>query len=258
MMNRIFDPQETIDVGGDEAAAPEASRPDAAGRAGRRRLPTAKPAGPSPAAAGSSPHRTTVVLLATLGGVCMVSAASTMLYLRHWNQAQETLQQERNLLLVERLRTLGPATPAPLPAPQAPPTAVAGVAAVPTVGDDGLPPPPDEPWIEELDRLPTAVPPRPLKVPVAANMAAPPPAAAPAPAAAPTPRGAGPAPLLVGVVGAQGQAGSAIFQMGGSSTSVSVGEAIGGTGWRLRSADGDTAVIERGGESRVVSIGNGE
>jgi hypothetical protein len=62
----------------------------------------------------------------------------------------------------------------------------------------------------------------------------------------------------VGVVGAAGQPGSAIFQVGSSSTSVTVGEPIGSSGWRLRSADGDTAVIERGGEVRQVSIGNGK
>jgi hypothetical protein len=45
--------------------------------------------------------------------------------------------------------------------------------------------------------------------------------------------------------------------MGGSSASVSVGEAIGGSGWRLRSADGDAALIERAGEVRRLSISNG-
>jgi len=32
-----------------------------------------------------------------------------VLYLTSWNQAQQSLRQERNLLLVERLRSLGPA-----------------------------------------------------------------------------------------------------------------------------------------------------
>ena len=38
---------------------------------------------------------------------------------------------------------------------------------------------------------------------------------------------------------------------------VASGEQIGSTGWRLRSADGETAVIERGGEQRRVSIAGG-
>ncbi|MFN5221183.1 MAG: hypothetical protein ACK5FE_09835, partial [Cyanobacteriota bacterium] len=96
----------------------------------------------------------------------------------------------------------------------------------------------------------------PLRVPVSPRLAAAAPAA-PAPprrAAAPT----GPAPMLVGVVGAPGRAGSAIFQVGGSSSSVAVGETIPGSGWRLRSADGDSAGIEQAGETRQVRIGNGE
>jgi len=49
----------------------------------------------------------------------------------------------------------------------------------------------------------------------------------------------------VGVVQVPGQSESAIFQIGGSA------------GWRLRSASGDTAVIEKGGEQRRVSISSG-
>jgi hypothetical protein len=64
-------------------------------------------------------------------------------------------------------------------------------------------------------------------------------------------------PLLVGVVQSQGRSASAIFQIGGSSTSASVGESIAGSGWRLRSASGDTAVIERGGQQRRLSISSG-
>jgi hypothetical protein len=36
-----------------------------------------------------------------------------------------------------------------------------------------------------------------------------------------------------------------------------VGESIGSSGWRLRSASGDTAVIEKGGEQRRISISSG-
>jgi murein DD-endopeptidase MepM/ murein hydrolase activator NlpD len=64
-------------------------------------------------------------------------------------------------------------------------------------------------------------------------------------------------PHLVGVVQVPGQSGSAIFQLGGSSTSAAVGESIGSSGWRLRSASGDTAVIEKGGEQRRISISSG-
>lgn len=274
LVNRIFDPAATIDLeidepgrqGGPPPAAPH--RPAALGPLARRLVPAPRSATPAPS---QRPRRDpSVLLLTTLGGVCMVSAASTVLYLHHWDRTQQSLREERNLLLVERLRSLGPASPAAAttaePAvPRLPGERAASLAAA----AEEPPPPPEEPWIEELDSLPRgerAAAPL-LRVPVSPRLAAaaPPPTTAVRPAAgegggtaeAP-PRGGGPAPILVGVVGAPGKAGSAIFQMGGTSTSVSVGESIGGSGWRLRAADGDSAVIERGGEVRQVSIGNGQ
>jgi hypothetical protein len=189
----------------------------------------------------------------------MVSAVSTVLYLTSWNQAQQSLRQERNLLLVERLRSLGPANPAPAPAaPQLPaPATVAGPGGPLAPGDD-LPPPPQEPWIEELSQLPeperSAAPV--LRVPVSPRLAA---AAPPVVPVSPPPaaRAAAPTPVLVGVVAAAGRAGSAIFQVGAVTTSVGVGEAIGTSGWRLRAAASDTAEIERDGEVRRVSISTG-
>jgi hypothetical protein len=196
-----------------------------------------------------------------MGGVCMVSVASSVLYLTHSSRMQQALSQERSLLLVERLRSLGPANPAPLGAGVGSGLA-AGPSVLPLAGDQ-LPPPPEEPWIEQLSQLPQPEGSRApvLRVPVSPKLAA---AAPPATggdgghggrsaAAAPP----APVPELVGVVGSAGRPASAIFQMGGSSTSVSVGEAIGGSGWRLRSADGDTAMIERGGEVLRISISNG-
>jgi hypothetical protein len=262
MMNRVFSPEPTIDVEDDGQAEPRISpRPSILllqGRPGG-----AVSGGTERRRSGSSPP--SIVLFSALGGVCMVSALSTMVVLNHWNRAQESLQQERNLLLVERLRQLGPAIPAPVP-PHASELHGAG----PLSSSAGIGPAASvqEAWIEELDQLP---PPPPaeaplLSVPVSTRLAAPAPVAtaSPAPAplatsgspkAAPTP--AAPAPLLVGVVGAPGKASSAIFQYGNVSTSVDVGQVIGSSGWVLRAADGDTAVIERAGESRRISIGNG-
>jgi hypothetical protein len=59
------------------------------------------------------------------------------------------------------------------------------------------------------------------------------------------------------VVGAAGRTSSAIFLVSGTSMSVGPGETIGSSGWRLRSADGETALIEKGGDLRQVSIING-
>jgi hypothetical protein len=261
MMNRIFDPDPTIDLPVDEPA-PAHPR--------RRLLPPAPPRIEAPAGAHPRTRQTPVLLLSLLGGVCMVSAVSTVLTIASWNQVQRNLNQERNLLLVERLRSLGPANPAPAPAaPQLPaPAPVAldpgGLAGSAPNGDD-LPPPPQEPWIEELSQLPN--PERPaapiLRVPVSPRLAAaavPPTGPAPAPRPAPIPApSARPSatPVLVGVVAAAGRAGSAIFQVGAVTTSVGVGEAIGTSGWKLRAAGSDTAEIERDGEVRRVSISTG-
>jgi hypothetical protein len=252
MMNRILDPDATIDLPvNDPPAAP-----------GRRRL-TPVPTATSTAGAGQAhpkrPRETPVLLLSLLGGVCMVSAISTVLAIASWNQVQQNLRQERNLLLVERLRSLGPANPAPAPA-AAPLPAPAPVALPPGAGGgaapagDELPPPPQEPWIEELSQLPDSERPAAplLRVPLSPRLA---PAASPAPAPAPAPPP--PTPVLVGVVAAAGRSGSAIFQLGPVTTSVGVGEAIGTSGWRLRAASSDTAEIERDGEVRRVSISTG-
>jgi hypothetical protein len=279
MVNRVFDPVPTIDLEieesgrqDDPSAVPPQPPPAPLGPLARRLRPNPRP--PSSAATNATPsHRprrdSSVLLLATLGGVCMVSAASTVLFLNHWNQAQQSLREERNLLLVERLRSLGPASPtAAAPAEPSMPKLPGDQRTALSASGEAPPPPPEEPWIEELDSLPRGerAPAPLLRVPVSPRLAA----AAPLPTTGPSraategpPRaggapGAGPAPTLVGVVGAPGKAGSAIFQMGGSSTSVSVGESIGGSGWRLQAADGDSAVIERGGEVRQVSIGNGQ
>jgi hypothetical protein len=42
--------------------------------------------------------------------------------------------------------------------------------------------------------------------------------------------------------------------MGDTSTNVNVGEPIGSSGWRLKAADGDSALIERGTDVRRIAI----
>jgi hypothetical protein len=254
MMNRVFDPEATIDLD----VASQAEPPPPLPLAPPVRKLRGRPASTPP----SRPDRHTLLLTA-MGGVCMVSVASSVLYLTHSSRMQQALSQERSLLLVERLRSLGPANPTPLAAGGVAGLTVGGQSGLPIAGDP-LPPPPEEPWIEQLSQLPqqegSGAPV--LRVPVSPKLAA---AAPPATGggsggyaerSSPS-AGGGPVPELVGVVGSAGRPASAIFQMGGSSTSVSVGEAIGGSGWRLRSADGDAAMIERGGEVRRISISNG-
>jgi hypothetical protein len=261
MMNRIFEPEPTIDVDSPPGEdAPETAHAGPATATATAPVDTA--AGSRTATASPAPDRPRrdqqLLLFSVLGGVCMVSAASSALYLGHWNRMQQSLRQERNLLMMERLRELGPAPSgaavdgAPTVTTLPPPSPMAGgTAQVASPGDDLPPPPPEEPWMAQLDQLPASEPMPVLQVPVSPQLAQ------PAPAAAPQVAAAGPAPQLLGVVAAPGKAGSAIFQVGGATSNVGVGESIGASGWRLRSAEGDGVLIERAGQVRRLSIGSG-
>jgi hypothetical protein len=213
-------------------------------------------------------HQQPLMLIGAFAAAGLVSASSGLLALSQWNRFQDSLRQERSLLLVERLRNFGPAAQAPAtpPAPpRAPPpgrsrharasqTAMQAQAysqGTRPADNDLPPPPPQEAWIEQLGELPQPQRSAPiLRVPVSPKLAA---AAAPVRRSPPP----GPLPLLVGVVGAPGKVGSAIFQMGGSTSTVSVGETIGNSGWRLRSTDGDSVLIEHDGDLRRIAIGSG-
>ena len=266
MMNRVFDPEATIDVAGGEVegSGPGHHRP---GGQASKPHPQANPRrgaqhdAPQAAAAASRRQDQSLLLITALVGVGLVSAASSAFYVSHWNRLQQSLSQERNLLLVERLRNLGPATTTPLtgPEPATPSLPQPGLAAAGTSADGLPPPPPEEPWIEQLAHLPGSgsTPAGLLRVPLSPQVMARPPAT-PATSTPPRPAASSaPLPQLVGVVGAAGKAASAIFLVGGSSMSVGSGETIGSSGWRLRSAAGETALIERGDELRQVSIING-
>ena len=303
LLNRVFEPATAIDLEPlsddpiapaaasqapaqlpEAAATPPATEPSnpAANRQRRARRPgstapapgfrtAAPPPSPQPhPASGPAPvarpaWAQPLLLVAVFAGAGLVTATSGVLALSQWNRYQEALQQERNLLLVERLRSFGPAVqPAPTtpPAPTlTPPSSTASTNSPSGGPNDGgalPPPPPNEAWIEELATLPqpSQRPATLLRVPVSAALGA---AAAPS-QASPAPRHrapAGPVPLLVGVVAVPGKPGSAIFQMGGSTTTVAVGEGIGGSGWRLIASDGDSVEIENQGEVRHLSIGSG-
>jgi hypothetical protein len=270
MMNRVFSPPPPIDL---ETAAPALS-PMA--------QPAVPPRVPSPRAARPPKRQAkgadlTALALAVLGGFGLAGVLGSLLLARQWAGLQNSLSHERNLLMVERLRTLGPsaavsggaqASPTPPPPVLDP---LPSVAPRNPPATQGLPPPPpEEPWMTQLSALPEPrVAPLPLRVPANPSITAPaPPASTPQRASAsrgpvadspPKKRGAtgssSPSlPQLVGLVGAPGGAGSAIFQIGDSSVNVGVGDSIGGSGWRLRSADDESAVIERGSERRRISI----
>ncbi|MCX5939984.1 MAG: hypothetical protein NTX18_02930 [Cyanobium sp. LacPavin_0818_WC50_MAG_67_9] len=204
------------------------------------------------------------LILAAAGVSVLVVSGSALVALGVWNQSQQAIRQERNMLLIERLRAMGSGTAAATPDAEL----TAATPAEPGKDGEPPPPPPGEPWMEELASLPASSAPSAdvLRVPVNGRITSPAPAASGSSAGGNGGNhsassggggGGGGAPQLVGVVQAPGQSGSAIFQVGASSTSAAVGESIGSSGWRLRSANEDSAVIEKGGEQRRVSISNG-
>ena len=262
VLNRVFEPEKPIEV---EVCVTPAAFSNAGSipvelhdlQPAPAKQPTSKPK------QASANRRQPSLLLAGASVTVMVVAGMALAVFGLWNQSQQAIRQERNMLLIERLRTMGPGT---TPAQANEPAQAAS--AVGAGGDGELPPPPPgEPWMEELATLPASSAPAAdvLKVPINSRLTSPAPAAT---GSASTPGGSASsgagnsgggsnAPQLVGVVQVPGQSGSAIFQLGGSSTSAAVGESIGSSGWRLRSASGDTAVIEKGGEQRRISISSG-
>ena len=276
MMNRVFDPDQTIDLQVDPEVAPSPHRPPAGGSTpwtgrGQRSLAAQATANDPPQEAAPPPlhpspsgHPPTPWLWLALAGMGLVSTIAALLFVQQWTQLQRSLSQERNLLMVERLRSLGPANPEPMPTqvqllttpaapsleaiPRGQPLVAPGAQVAESVAP---PPPPEEPWMQQLSELPPAAPaPAPLlKVPLSPKLAR----AIPATSSAIP----GPIPHLVGLVAAPGKPGSAIFQIGATSTSVNVGETIGGTGWRLRSTDAESALVEREGVARRLAIVGG-
>jgi hypothetical protein len=257
VLNRVFSPEAPIDVEVRETTSP-APAPEPPKQAGARPAVSSRSRGLS---LGDTWVLVGTSLLVTL------TTGFTLLGLTLWQQSQQAIRQERSMLLVERLRTLGPAfaPPAPelssvgqtSPSPQVLPEAPGG---------DGLPPPPVESWMEELASLPPSSAPQAkvLKVPMSSRVSSPAPPPPPQPsgiskaaAPAPPPPADVNVPQLVGVVQVPGLPASAIFQLNGSSTSAASGEAIGNSGWRLLSAGGDTAVIERQGMQKRISISSG-
>ena len=275
VLNRVFSPEapievEVCDTPASVESTPFPPRPESAGasrpapsRSASRRTPPARARSRVAAAWNGGLQHQPALVMAGVGLAVTTLAGSMLVGLSLWGQSQQALRQERNMLLVERLRAMGPAT---MPA-----TAQSGEVALAPVGgstlasaENELPPPPLEPWMEELATLPASSAPAAnvLKVPMSAKVSRPAPAAAtgtgPSQPSTPPPATNDPSlPQLVGVVQVPGQSGSAIFQVGGSSTSAAIGESIGNSGWRLAGTSGDSAVIERNGQQRHISISSG-
>jgi len=175
---------------------------------------------------------------ALLIGLTLASAVAgmfSMLLWRSWMQARQDLHQERQLLVLERLRQLGPISPPNPTLIQLPPP---------------LPPqllPPSEANLPELDAgsFETAErTPKPIRVPIPTK-----------PAAASTSNTATPPlPELLGVVQVPGRGSTAIFNTSNGSVTAAIGDAIGNSGWRLQSASNDQAQISRQGVIHQLSL----
>ena len=98
------------------------------------------------------------LLLAVTSGAVVVATGAALVVLGLWNQSQQAIQQERNMLLIERLRNMGPSSSAATSQATAQATADAtaeddqssATAAGAAQGGDLPPPPHGEPWVEEL------------------------------------------------------------------------------------------------------------
>ena len=181
--------------------------------------PVPPPAQPNPTPSTTSP---TPWLLLVVSGLAVAGAVNSGWLISSLLQSRNQLDQERNLLMLERLQTQASA-PEPQ-VTQAPPAAE--VAA--SDPDPQLSPTPS--ITPRLALSPVA--PQPLPVPALTPM-----------------------PQLTGVVQGPGGNSSAIFQLDTTSLSAGIGESIGNSGWRLDAITSSGAVISQQGQQRTLSVG---
>ena len=208
--------------------------------------PTPTPAEMATPAASTKAQDSTLWLLPMLTGIAVASVVSCGWLIGNWQISQSQLEQERNLLIVERLRqTITPgAEPAPAPQPQQP-----SQAQQPLLSD--LPPPTTQQPVSLAPlTLPIRQTPPSTQQPLSTQQPQ-------SPSVAPSPDGglAQELPVLTGVVQGPGGTSSAIFQVGQGSLSAGIGESIGNSGWTLDAINDTGAVIKRNGERRNLSVG---
>ena len=219
VMDRVFDPSDPALQAVKVAVLPQASGPQADSH--RIQPSTARRQG----------------LLVGTAVVAVLGVGTSLWLAQNWQRTLQSLNRERDLQMIERLRSM------PIASGDAKTTAASATNSEQAAADDGNP-------VEESS--PTASL-QPLTIPLAGTIPAPTGsdlsddtiAAAMVPAE----------PLLVGVVHAGGGQGSAIFQLDQLSLSATPGEAIGNSGWRLKTVQANGAVIEHNGEERSLSVG---
>ena len=185
----------------------------------------------------------------TLG---IASAAALLLALIHL-----ATEQQRSLVQAHNLRLLGQLREDSLRGSQQANQSNQTINVDQPTSSSVPPSPPDEEWIEELAKLPPSETRASdlLKVPLNGTLQA-----------VEQPRSSNQTtigavagnkillPQLLGIIQGAGTRGAAIIQWDGTSANVNIGEAIGTSGWLLRSTYGESAIIERGGVQRRISI----
>ena len=209
--------------------------------------PTPTPAEMATPAASTKAQDSTLWLLPMLTGIAVASVVSCGWLIGNWQISQSQLEQERNLLIVERLRqNITPtAVPAPAPAQPQQPSHVQQPSQTQQPQLSDLPPPTTQ---QPISLAPLTLPIR--QTPLSTQQPQ-------SPSISPTPDAGLPQelPLLTGVVQGPGGNSSAIFQVGQSSLSAGIGESIGNSGWTLDAINDTGAVIKRNGERRNLSVG---
>ena len=219
VMDRVFDPSDPALQAVKVAVLPQGSGPQA--DADPIKASTARRQG----------------LLVGTAVVAVLGVGTSLWLAQNWQRTLQSLNRERDLQLIERLRSM------PVASGDSQTTAASATNPEESAADNG----------NAVDDSPPTASLQPLTVPLAGTM--------------PVPTGTGlsdeaiaaamvPAePLLVGVVHAGGGQGSAIFQLDQLSLSATPGEAIGNSGWRLKTVQANGAVIEHNGEERSLSVG---
>ena len=182
------------------------------------------------------------------------AAALSLVFIHLANEHERSLVQAHNLRLLEQLREDGQRGGEQRH--QANETVNGNRA----LRSSDPPSPPSEEWMEELAKLPPSNTKASdlLKVPLHGTLKT---IQQSRPSAQPSIGTAGGnrshLPQLLGIIQGTGTLGSAIIQWDGTSASVNVGEAIGTSGWVLRSSTTESAIIERSGLQRRISINIG-
>ena len=181
-------------------------------------------------------------LLISTSVVAVLGVGSSLWLAQNWQRTLQSLNRERDLQMIERLRSMPVAGGDSMATTASAATTGAGARPTAAAADD-----------DSIDDSPRIASLQPLSIPLAGTIPAPTGSnlSDDAIASAMVPA----EPRLVGVVHAGGGQDSAIFQLDQVSLSATPGDAIGNSGWRLKTVQANGAVIEHNGKERSLSVG---